>query len=338
MKILLDVYGCDEGIKNAIEAALIASKEIKSEIILVGNTNEINEYVKKTYEKNSIEDLDSKISILHAESFITNNEEPAKAIKNRKDSSLVIAYNYMKENEDTILVSAGSTGAVMAGALLKLGRIKGIHRPALCTLMPAEGGKTTLFLDSGANPNAKDISILQYALLGKAYLKHVMGKDNVKVALLNIGTEEEKGTPELKEAYKLLKEEIPEFVGNIEARDVVRGKVDVIVCDGLEGNICLKSLEGAVSLMKDELKKAFKSNLLNMLLGAMTKPLIKKTLKRYDFRETGGGVLLGVKKPVVKLHGASDVKAFVNGLKQADTIVNSNIIECIKEEIEKFKE
>lgn len=338
MKILLDIYGCDDGIKNAIESAIIASKEIKNEIILVGNTDEINNYIKETYNKESIEEVNSKLSILHADSFITNNEEPAKAIKNRKDSTLVVAYNYMKEHDNTILVSAGSTGAVMAGALLKLGRIKGIHRPALCTLMPSEGGKTTLFLDSGANPNAKDISILQYALLGKAYAKHVMNKEQVKIALLNIGTEEEKGTPELKEAYRLLKEEIPEFVGNIEARDVARGKVDIIVCDGLVGNVCLKSLEGAVSLMKDELKKTFKLNPYNMLLGMLTKPLIKRSLKRYDFRETGGGVLLGVKKPVVKLHGASDIKAFINGIKQADDIVNSNITEYIKEEIEKYKE
>ena len=338
MEILLDVYGCDDGIKNAIEAALKVENQLKSKITLVGNTDEINKYIKENYKKDSLKELNSKIGILHADSFITNNEEPARAIKTRKDSSIVVAYNYMKENDNTIFVSAGSTGAVMAGGLLKLGRIKGIHRPALCTIMPSAGGKQTLFLDSGANPNAKDISILQYALLGRAYAKYVMKKENLKIALLNIGAEEEKGTPDLKEAYKLLKDEIPEFVGNIEARDVARGKVDIIVCDGLAGNICLKSLEGAVSLMKDELKKAFKSNILNMIVGAMAKPIIKKSLKRYDFREVGGGVLLGVKKPVVKLHGASDIKAFINGIKQADDIVNSNINTYISEEIEKNKQ
>ena len=338
MEILLDIYGCDDGMKNAIEAALKVADQIKSKITLVGNTVEINEYIKQNYKKNSLEELNPNIGILHADSYITNNEEPARAIKTRKDSTIVVAYNYMKEKDNTIFVSAGSTGAVMAGGLLKLGRIKGIHRPALCTILPSAGGKQTLFLDSGANPNAKDISILQYALLGKAYAKYVMKKEDIKVALLNIGAEEEKGTPELKEAYKLLKEEIPEFVGNIEPRDVPRGKVDVIVCDGLAGNICLKSLEGAVSVMKSELKQAFKANIFNMILGAMVKPIIKKSLKRYDFREVGGGVLLGVKKPVVKLHGASDIKAFINGIKQADEILNSNINTYISEEIEKNKE
>ena len=334
MEILVDIYGADDGISPAIDGTIQVINNIECNVKLVGNTSEILEYIKEKYKKSSVEEISTKLSILHAETFIGNNEEPAMAIKNKKDSSIVVAYEYMKDNEKTAFLSAGCTGAVMAGALLKLGRIPGIHRPGLATIIPTQNRRGVVFIDSGANPNAKEISLVQYAMLGKLYSKYVLGKENIKIALLNIGAEEEKGTPELKETYKMLKETYPEFNGNVEARHIVSSDNDVIVCDGLQGNIALKSLEGAVMVLKDELSSKFKSSFINKIKAILVKDLIKSAFLTYDYRESGGGVLLGVKKPVVKIHGASKQKSFISGLKQVDSIMKANIIEHIKEEIE----
>ncbi|MEG0073019.1 MAG: phosphate acyltransferase PlsX [Clostridia bacterium] len=337
MEILVDIYGADAGIGVAIDGAIQAAKEVESSIKLVGNADTINEYIKENYKKENVQEISPKLSILQAETFISNNEEPAMAIKVKKDSSIVVAYNYMKEHEQTAFLSAGCTGAVMAGALLKLGRIPGIHRPALTTIIPTKNGKDVVFLDSGANPNAKDLSLLQYALIGKAYSKYVLKKENVKIALLNIGVEEEKGTPDLKEAYKLLKANVPEFVGNVEARNIVDSGYDVIVCDGLQGNIAIKSLEGAVLTIKDEIVSIFKRSLINKIKAFFVKDIVKEAFLRYDYREKGGGVLLGVKKPVVKIHGSSKKLSFFVGIKQADNILKADIIEHIKADLAEMK-
>lgn len=334
MEILVDIYGADDGIAPAIDGTIAVIDQIKANVKLVGNTEEILKYVKEKYNKEKIEEVNSKLSILHADTFISNNEEPAMAIKTKKNSSIVVAYDYMKEKENTAFLSAGCTGAVMAGGLLKLGRIPGIHRPALATIIPTKNRKGVVFLDSGANPNAKEISLVQYAMLGKLYSKYVLKKEDIKIGLLNIGVEEEKGTPELKETYKMLKEEFTEFAGNVEARHIVDSGMDVIVCDGLQGNIALKSLEGAVMTIKDELVSKFKSSFINKIKALLVKDLVKEAFLTYDYREVGGGVLLGVKKPVVKIHGASKKKSFISGLKQVDSILEADIIEHIKKEIE----
>lgn len=332
MEILVDVFGSDDDISAPIIAACNMASSIKSKITLVGKKEDIVNVIKKEY-KNSFNNLIEEISILESKEYITNNEEPAWAIKNKKESSIVVAYDYMKTKQDTVFISAGSTGAIMAGALLKIGRIRGIHRPALITILPTITDKKVILLDSGANPQAKDISIIQYAKLGKVYAENVLGVKNPKIAMLNIGEEEEKGTPELKETYKMLKENVDNFVGNIEARYILNGDVDVVVCDGLLGNIALKAIEGAAKTMKTAVTETFKSSFINKIKGLVIKSTLTKTLKKYDYKENGGAVLLGVSVPVIKVHGSSNISTFEKAIIQAENMLTNKIIEKIKDNI-----
>lgn len=285
MEILIDIFGSDEDIATPVMASCNMYKKVKSKLILVGKRLEIEETINKNF-KDSTDILDN-IKILDCDDYIKNTEEPAWAIKNKKNSSIVVAYNYMKEHEDTVFISAGSTGAIMAGALLKIGRIKGIHRPALVTILPTINDNRVLLLDSGANPQAKDISIIQYAKLGNLYAKELLRIKDPKVALLNIGEESEKGTPELKLIYKSLEENISNFCGNIEARYILDGNIDVVVCDGLLGNIALKSLEGSVKSVKTILSRSFNKSVINKLVGLIAKPILTKALKKYDYKQNG---------------------------------------------------
>lgn len=332
MEILVDVFGTDDDISVPIVATCNMVNKIKEKLILVGKKQDIISAIKKIYKKKS-EELLEKIEILNAEDYITNNDEPVWGIKNKKDSSIVVAYDYMKTHENTVFLSAGNTGAIMAGALLKLGRIEGIHRPALATIIPTINDKKVLLLDSGANPQAKEISIIQYAKLGEIYSKYILGIKTPSIALLNIGEEEEKGTPEIKAIYKYLKENVPNFVGNIEARYILNGDIDVIVCDGLIGNIALKAIEGTAKTMKTVLSNAFKSNILNIIKGAIVKSTLTKALKKYDYKEHGGAVLLGVNKPVIKIHGSSSISTFEKAIVQAKFMLENNIVEKIKESV-----
>ncbi len=332
MKILVDIFGSDDDICVPITAACNMANKITEKIVLVGRKSDILNCINTNF-KNEYENIINHIEILDAKDYITNNEEPAWAIKNKKDSSIVVAYNYMKTHDDTVFISAGSTGAIMAGALLKIGRINKIHRPALVTILPTIKDKKTVLLDSGANPQAKDISIIQYATLGKIYSKYILKQENPAVYLLNIGTEEEKGTPELKEIHSYLKQNLDNFKGNIEAREILSGKADVIVCDGLLGNIALKAIEGTAKTMKSVMSNAFKTNPLNMLKGIIAKNTLSNSLKKYDYRVHGGAVLLGVNKPVIKVHGSSNVQSFEKAILQAKYMLENRIIDRIKENI-----
>ena len=334
MKILIDIAGADNGTQLPILAALNMLGKIEEKIVLVGKTEDI----KLVFKNNNKEEYINKFEILDCTEYITNYDEPALSIKTKKTSNLVVAFEYMRENENTIFISASNTGALMAGCLLKIGRIRGIHRPALMTLLPAMTGQDVVFLDSGANPEAKDISLVQYAKLGEIYAQNVLGIPNPSIALLNIGAEEEKGTPTLKETYKLLKEGFPNFKGNIEARYILSGKVDVIVCDGLMGNIALKSLEGAASVIKNVISKEFKKGLLNKIAGLIAKPVLTGALKRFDYKEHEGAVLLGINKPVIKVHGSSSIVTYEKAIIQAGIILKTNMIGKIEEELNKQKE
>lgn len=331
MKILIDIAGADKGIELPIIAAVNMVDKIEEKMMLVGKVEDI----KSVLNKINKEDYINKFEILDCEEYITNDDEPAFAIKNKKTSNLVVAFEYMKQNDDTILISASNTGALMAGGLLKLGRIKGIHRPALMTLLPTLTGRDVVFLDSGANPEAKDISLLQYAKLGEIYAKNLLGIENPSIALLNIGAEEEKGTPTLKETYKLLKEKFPNFKGNIEARYILNGKVDVIVCDGLMGNIALKSLEGTASVIKNVISTEFKKGLLNKIAGLIAKPILTGALKRFDYKQHDGAVLLGINKPVIKVHGSSSSVTYETAIAQAYKILKTNVVSKIEKELSK---
>lgn len=333
MKILIDIAGADGGIELPIVAAVNLVDKIEEKIVLVGKTDDIKATLNKINKQAYLE----KFELLDCTEYITNNDEPAKAIKNKKTSNLVVAFEYLKANNDTILISASNTGALMAGGLLKLGRIRGIHRPALMTLLPTLTGKDVVFLDSGANPEAKDISLLQYAKLGEIYAQNMLGIENPVISLLNIGAEEEKGTPTLKETYKLLKEHFPNFSGNIEARYILSGKADVIVCDGLMGNIALKSLEGTASVIKNVITTEFKKGPLNMLAGIIAKPFLNGALKRFNYKEHEGAVLIGIAKPVIKVHGNSSVGSYEKAITQAEQILKTNMIGKIEKALEKSK-
>ena len=333
MEILVDVNGSDNGIEPAIRGSIVALYNIESSITLVGDENKIKEVVQRLYPKD-MKSILEKIKILDAKDVITNNDEPAFAIKSKKESSIVKAYDYMKENEDTLFLSAGSTGAIMAGGLLKLKRIKGVHRPALITILPTDNSKGTILLDCGANVDAATISMVQYAKMGKIYASLVQKKEDVKIALLNIGAESEKGSPELKEANQILSQKIPEFIGNIEPRYILSGKADVIVAQGLMGNTALKSLEGAAKTMKNALVKELKKNIFSKIRALFCKSMIEKALYKYDYTRYGGAVLLGVRKPVIKIHGNAKANNYEAGIYQADEILKNNVVKAITEQIE----
>ena len=330
MKILVDISGADKGISTPIKAALKSVNKIESKIVLVGRMDDIKSVITKK------DDLE-KLEILECEDYITNQDEPVNAIKNKKKSNLVVAFNYMKENEDTVLISSSNTGALMAGALLKLGRIAGIHRPALVTLLPTvKDNKKVLLLDSGANPEAKELSLIQYAKLGELYSKYLLNVENPRISLLNIGREEEKGTQDLKDTYVKLKEIYKEdFDGNIESRYILKGFSDVIVCNGIMGNVALKTLEGTAKTLKNVIKESYMKNLYTKFIGFLSKPILNKTLKRYDYKYHEGAVLLGVKKPVIKIHGSSNSTTYCIAINQANNILKSKLIEKIEKEIKK---
>lgn len=334
MEILVDVSGGDNGPEEAINGAIIALGNIKSKIKLVGIEDEILKYINSNYKEKEAKKILAKISILNAMDKITNEDEPAFAIKNKKESSIVKAYDYMKEVDNVAFVSAGSTGAVMAGGLLKLKRIKGVHRPALATLLPTADGRGTLLLDCGANTEAAEISLVQYAEMGRIYASDVLKKQNVKIALLNIGAEETKGSEELKNANKMLKEKYSEFIGNIEAREILTGVADVIVASGLMGNTALKAIEGTAKTVKLALKKAFTKNICTKLKAIVASGLITKALMQYDYTKYGGAVLLGIRKTVIKIHGNARVINYEKAIIQADSILQNRLVDIIENKME----
>lgn len=334
MEILIDANGSDNGLDEPIKAVVNKLKKTKATLTLVGDETKIKDKIQELYPKNA-QDLIKKIKILDAKDEITNYDDPAMAIKTKKESSIVKAYDYMKDVKDTLFISAGSTGAVMAGGLLKLRRIKGIHRPALITVLPTADGKGVVLLDCGANVSAAGVSLLQYAKMGTLYCKYILNRENVKVAMLNIGTEDKKGSPDLKETYEMLNESCKEFVGNIEAREILSGSVDVVVTNGLMGNIALKAIEGTAKTLKNELVHQLKKNIANKIKAVFAVNMIKSALLKYDYTKYGGAVLLGIKKPVVKVHGNSKAQNYEAAIMQAEEILSNKLVDKIAKDIEK---
>ncbi len=334
MEILIDANGSDNGIDEAVKGVVNSIGKTKAKLTIVGDEARIKDIIKNEY-LSKADSIMKEIKILDAKDAITNYDDPAMAIKHKKESSIVKAYDYMKEHENTLFLSAGSTGAVMAGGLLKLKRIPGIHRPALATVLPTAKGNGVVLLDSGANVTAAGVSLIQFAKMGAVYAKEVLKKDKVRVALLNIGTEDKKGSPDLKEAYETLTEECPEFVGNVEAREILSGDVDVVVANGLMGNVALKAIEGTAKIMKNALMSEFKKNILNKLKVASAVGLIKKALYKYDYTKYGGAVLLGVRKPVIKIHGNAKSNNYETAILQADNILKQDLVKRLAQKIAK---
>ena len=338
MKIILDAMGGDNAPDATIRGAVKAIKEIDSEILLVGNEEIINKKVKEFYGKEKIEEISDRLKIHNTTETIEMEDMPTQAIKHKKDSSMVIGFNLLREDEGDVFISAGNSGALLTGATLIVGRIKGVDRPAIAPILPSYK-KGLLLIDAGANTNCKPINLLQFAQMANIYLKKIHNVKNPVIGLLNIGTEETKGNDLMKESYQLLKEKAKEydinFVGNVEGRDAFTGEIDAIVTDGFTGNVFLKTVEGFGKLVKRSLTESLKKNIFTIIGSIPALPAIKKFAKTMDYKEYGGALFLGVKKPVVKAHGSSDEYLFYFTIKQAEKFAKSGTVEIMKQEFEK---
>lgn len=339
MKILVDAMGGDYAPDEIIKGCVNTIDELESDIVLIGKEEVINKKVKEFYGKDSISEVSERITIVNADSVIKNEESPTSAIKNKKDSSMVVGFNMLKKGEGDAFVSAGSTGAFLAGGLLLVGRIKGIDRPALCPLLPNYTGKGFMLIDCGANTNCRPINLFQFATMGSIYMNKVMNVEEPKVGLLNIGTEEGKGNELTKETYlKFSETDGFNFYGNIEGRDMFNGDVDVVVTDGFTGNVALKTTEGIGAMVTKLLKEELGKNPFRLFLAMLLKPALKSFKKRMDYSEYGGALLLGIKKPIVKCHGTANAKIVRYTLIQAENFAKNNVVETIENEIKKLSE
>ena len=325
MKIILDAMGGDHAPEAPVLGALQAAKEYGAQITLVGRGQEILDVLKK----NGISDLPDGIQISNADDVVDMHDDPAEAVRKKKNSSMMVGLRMLSEGQGDAFISAGSTGALLSGATLIVKRVKGVRRAAMGPAMPNKAGGKTIILDCGANAECTPEFLLQFGLIGSLYTKKNLGVENPKIGLLNIGTEDTKGTPLQKEAYALLQDAsdrgVLNFVGNVEARDVPLGAVDVVVCDGFAGNVLLKSIEGTAMFMGSLVKKIFKKNLLTGLGYLFCKSGVNELKKMLDYREIGGTPFLGIKKPVIKAHGSSDALAFCNAVKQAMDVASGDI-------------
>ena len=326
LKIALDAMGGDHAPEAIIDGALTAAKDFNIHIILVGN---------KTLIQSLLPSATSNISIQHAPEAIAMDESPLTAYKKKKESSIHIGLNLVKEGNADAFVSAGNTGAVMSCSLFILGRIPGVDRPALASLIPTKKGNA-LMLDMGSNIDSKPSHLEQYATMGHYFSSLVLHVSNPKVGLINIGEEEEKGNQVTQETYNLLKASSLNFVGNVEGKDVFAHKADVIICDGFVGNALLKFGEGLVEFILTEIKDSVKaSSIFTKLGGLLLKPALKKLKKKIDYEEYGGAPLLGINGVSIVAHGKSKEKAIVNAIRTAKETVETHVIEKISSSIQK---
>ncbi len=339
MKILLDAMGGDNAPDANIKGAVEAINKVKAEVILIGKEEIIRDKIKEFYGK-EIEEISDRLKIKNASETIEMEDQPTVAIRHKKDSSMVVGFKMLKEGEGDVFISAGNSGALLTGATLIVGRIKGIDRPALAGILPAYKSQL-LLIDAGSNTNCKPINLLQFAQMSSIYLKNTYGIERPAIGLLNIGTEETKGNDLVKESYMLLKEKSEEldinFVGNVEGRDAFSGKIDAIVTDGFTGNVFLKTTEGLGKFVKRTLTESLTHNLLSKILAIPALPSIKKFSKTMDYKSYGGALFLGVKKPVVKAHGSSDKLLFQYTIIQAEKFVENKAVEKMIEQFERQK-
>ena len=335
MKIIVDAMGGDNAPLAPVQGAIEAAKEYGVEIVLVGQEEAIQTVLK---EHNLT--LPTGVTIHHASEVIEMCDDPAKAYRRKKDSSMTVGLTMVKNGEGDAFVCAGSTGAQLSGATLVTKRIKGIRRAALAPVIPTGNGGAVL-VDCGANAECPPEYLLQFAYMGSYYAEKALGRPNPKVALLNIGVEPSKGTSLQTAVYPMLQEAADagriNFVGNIEAREAVEGEGDVIVCDGYSGNIMLKAMEGTGKVMSREMKKMFKKNIFTMLAAAIVSGGIKDLKRMMSSDEVGGTALLGIAKPVIKAHGSSNAYAFKNAIRQARDFASSGIIDSITANVEVMK-
>lgn len=328
MKIIIDAFGGDNAPLEIIKGAMLAVDEFDiDKIILVGDESKINACVKE----NNITLKNTEI--FDCKDVITMTDDAKAVIKGKPDSSMAVGFRLLNEGKGDAFVSAGNTGALTVGATLLTKRIKGVKRPAIASIMPS-ANKPILLMDCGANSECKPEYLYQFGLLGSLYMKHIMKYDNPTVALANNGTEETKGTPDIQEAYQLMKNADYNFVGNIEGRQIPFGDADVVVADGFTGNLILKTYEGVAKVLMNGIKQAFYKNTLSKISYLGVKSGIDDMKKQFDYKEYGGAVMLGVKKPVIKAHGSADARTFKNAVKQAVWFLETDLIDKIEEALE----
>lgn len=333
MKIIVDAMGGDNAPEAAVVGAFEAAKELGVQVTLVGKTEQILNIMVA----HGMSDLPAGVEVANADDVVDMHDDPGSVIHKRKNSSMVLGLKMLADGQGDAFVSAGSTGALLTGATLLVKRVKGIRRAAMAPALPNKKGGKTIICDCGANADCSAEFLLQFGLVGSAYAKQTLGLDNPRVGLLNIGTEDSKGTQLQKDAYALLQgaanRGLINFVGNVEARDVPLGEVDVVVCDGFSGNVLLKSIEGTAMFMGSLMKKMFKKNAASKLGYLLCKSGVKDMMKLLDYHEIGGTQFVGIKKPVIKAHGSSDVLAFRSAIRQAAQAaskdVNTELESCL---------
>lgn len=334
MKIVVDGMGGDNAPFEIVKGAVEASALTEHKIILVGDEIKINnELVKYKYNKD-------KISVVHASEVILNDDAPVKAVRTKQDSSMVKGINMVKSGEANLFVSAGNTGALMAAGLFILGRIQGIDRPAIASTYPILGksGGVSLLVDSGANSECKPNNLLEFATMGSIYMEKVLNVKSPTVGLVNIGTEETKGTTVLKATHEMLSKSKLRFIGNVEAREIPKGACDVIVCDGFVGNIILKLTEGLAWNILKLLKNKFTEGFVPKMGALLLSNKLKELKSEFDYSEYGGAPILGVKGALVKMHGSSNAKAVKNAILKGIPYVEANVVQTIQNSVLELEE
>ncbi|WP_026906084.1 phosphate acyltransferase PlsX [Paucisalibacillus globulus] len=329
MKIAIDAMGGDHAPKEIVLGAMDAVKQIANlQITLFGDEEKISQYLTDK----------ERIQIVHTDEVITGEDEPVRAVRRKKNSSMVKMAEEVKDGRADACISAGNTGALMSAGLFVVGRIPGIDRPALSPTLPTLDGTGFLMLDVGANVDAKPNHLLQYAIMGSVYAEKVRSIKNPRVGLLNVGTEDGKGNELTKKAFDLMKKAPINFVGNVEARDLLNGVADVVVTDGFSGNIALKTIEGTASSLFSMLKETLMSSLKTKLAAGMVKSDLKGLKDKLDYSEYGGAALFGLAAPVIKAHGSSNRRAIYSAIKQTCNMVEQRMIGTIKETVETMQQ
>lgn len=327
-KVVVDAYGGDNAPDEVLKGAKKAIDEIKDLIVVFAGDEQKLKTLIEQY------GITERFEIVDAPDVISNDDVPTVAIKTKTESSLVKGFEYLKQNDDALgLVSAGSTGAVLTGGFLKIGRIKGVSRPVLAPVLPTLKGTPVILADCGANMDCKPLNLLHFALMASNYSKNMFGVENPRVALLSVGTEDHKGNDLVKKTFPYMKELPINFVGNMEARDILSGDYDVVVSDGFAGNVALKTIEGTLETLKTILKSDVTSHTSSKIGYLFMKKSFKRIKQNFDYNQYGGSPFLGVNKIVIKCHGSSKKESFYQSIKQAYNLGQSKLVDTIAESV-----